>query len=278
MLHPSFIISLLLLAINDHYLKYEYPGWFTGKLSDFVGIYALGYLLYRLFPDKIRLISVSLILGFIWWKSPLSSTIISYINAINLPINRVVDYTDLLGLIALIPAYRYSKFVTTEFRYSFIEKSALFLAPIIFCSTSAIRPALTGYTPFIETYEFEMSKAELVAELNKLQLDDLSARTDYNAKAYTFNAANQTFYFQTNIPTATLFDPTKIQDSDTLSIYYMNARVFIKGDDQRSSLVLLDLETSLRKPIKDQIKFREKLIENFEKKVVKKIRKGHLIR
>jgi hypothetical protein len=274
MVHPSFIIALLLLALNDHYLKYEFPGWFTGKLSDFLGIYALGYLLYRQFPDKVRVISVCFIFGFIWWKSPLSSTIISYLNTMNLPIHRVVDYSDLMGLIALIPAFYVSKIQAVEMRYSFIAKSALFLAPIILCSTSSIHRPLMEYTPIMRSYEFKMSKADLVAELNKLQLDDLSSCMDSNPKLYTFNSDNQTFYFQNNTPAATLFDPAKIQDSDTLSIYYMNARVFIKGDEQRSVMELLKLDMTLTKPVKNIVKFREKRIDNFEKKVVKKIRKG----
>jgi hypothetical protein len=272
MLHPFFIISLLLLAINDHYLKYEYPGWFTGKLSDFAGIYVLTYLLFRQFPNKIRLISASVAIAFIWWKSPHSSPIIGYLNTINLPMERVVDYSDLMALIVMIPAYHYSRFVATELRYSLLSKSALFIAPIILCSTSMIQRTAYSFNFINKTYAFEMSKASLVAELNKLQLDDLSSRMDYNPKLYTFNSNDQTFYFQTNTAAATLFDPTKIQDSDTLSIYYMNARVFIRGDDQRSSMELLELRTNLRKPVKDAIKYREKMIGHFENKVVRKIK------
>jgi hypothetical protein len=117
-----------------------------------------------------------------------------------------------------------------------------------------------------------MSKASLVAELNKLQLEDLRSTMKYDPKQFTFHADDQTFYFHPQMPVAKLFDPTKIQDTDSLSIYYMNARVFIKGDDQRSSIELLELRSDFRKPLKDEIKFREKLISNFEKKVVKKIK------
>jgi hypothetical protein len=123
-----------------------------------------------------------------------------------------------------------------------------------------------------KTYAFEMSKASLVAELNKLQLEDLRSTMKYEPKQFTFHADDQTFYFHPQMPVAKLFDPTKIQDTDSLSIYYMNARVFIKGDDQRSSIELLELRSDFRKPLKDEIKFREKLISNFEKKVVKKIK------
>jgi len=35
---PIPIAAIALLIINDHYLKAEYPGWVTGKLSDFAGL------------------------------------------------------------------------------------------------------------------------------------------------------------------------------------------------------------------------------------------------
>ncbi|HEY8272190.1 MAG TPA: hypothetical protein VIG33_14970 [Pseudobdellovibrionaceae bacterium] len=37
--HPIALFPVALMAVNDHWLKYAYPGWFTGKLSDFAGIF-----------------------------------------------------------------------------------------------------------------------------------------------------------------------------------------------------------------------------------------------
>jgi len=37
-LHPWTICAIVVLLINDQYLKYVYPSWFTGKLSDFAGL------------------------------------------------------------------------------------------------------------------------------------------------------------------------------------------------------------------------------------------------
>ncbi len=36
--HPVAIAALVVLVINDHLLKAAYPGWITGKLSDFAGM------------------------------------------------------------------------------------------------------------------------------------------------------------------------------------------------------------------------------------------------
>ena len=38
LLHPVAIASLVLLVLNDHLLKALWPGWITGKLSDFAGM------------------------------------------------------------------------------------------------------------------------------------------------------------------------------------------------------------------------------------------------
>src|SRR5690606_16244115 len=39
-LQPAVVTSLGALVLNDHVLKGRWPGWFTGKASDVVGLYA----------------------------------------------------------------------------------------------------------------------------------------------------------------------------------------------------------------------------------------------
>lgn len=36
---PKPLLAVSLMALNDHWLKFQYPGWVTGKLSDFAGLY-----------------------------------------------------------------------------------------------------------------------------------------------------------------------------------------------------------------------------------------------
>lgn len=38
-IHPLPLLAVVLTAVNDHYLKYQYPGMITGKLSDFTGLF-----------------------------------------------------------------------------------------------------------------------------------------------------------------------------------------------------------------------------------------------
>lgn len=41
---PWFFVAIALLALNDHVLKAAWPGWATGKLSDFAGLVVVGTL------------------------------------------------------------------------------------------------------------------------------------------------------------------------------------------------------------------------------------------
>lgn len=100
LLHPVFIISLLLLLGNDFFWKQLYPGWVTGKLSDAAGLIVLAVFILELFPTlgKWRT-AMATALFFCWWKSPLSQPLIETLHVdLGVPVQRVIDYTDLLLL------------------------------------------------------------------------------------------------------------------------------------------------------------------------------------
>jgi hypothetical protein len=48
LVHPFALTAIAVLVINDHLLKYEFPGWVTGKLSDFAGLIFFPLLLWAL--------------------------------------------------------------------------------------------------------------------------------------------------------------------------------------------------------------------------------------
>ncbi len=56
LLHPVWWVALGMLAINDHFLKGAgvMPGWFTGKLSDFAGLFLAPPLLAALLKIRTR--------------------------------------------------------------------------------------------------------------------------------------------------------------------------------------------------------------------------------
>lgn len=43
--HPLLLVSVAVLALNDHVLKLQFDSWWTGKLSDFTGVAVVGTLL-----------------------------------------------------------------------------------------------------------------------------------------------------------------------------------------------------------------------------------------
>ena len=97
-----FLLSLLVLLINDAWLKAAWPGFVTGKLSDFAGVAIVSLLLLQVLPRHRHLAYGVVVLGFSWWKSPLSQPLIDVINR-HLPveIGRVVDYTDLAAFLVM---------------------------------------------------------------------------------------------------------------------------------------------------------------------------------
>jgi hypothetical protein len=99
----AFLFALAVLVINDHVLKGAYPGFVTGKLSDFAGVFALAVFLAFVLPRKYACVAAGVL--FVWWKSPLSQP---FIDALPWEAARVVDWTDLFALTMLPLAYRCS--------------------------------------------------------------------------------------------------------------------------------------------------------------------------
>lgn len=54
-IHPLPLLAVVLTAVNDHYLKYQYPGFITGKLSDFTGLFFFPLFLCALIVLAVRL-------------------------------------------------------------------------------------------------------------------------------------------------------------------------------------------------------------------------------
>ena len=103
---PSFVIAVFLLALNDHLLKAAIGSWWTGKLSDVAGLFAFPIFWSSLLPQRRRIVFVATAVGFLIWKSPLSASPLASWNTLGImPLSRIVDYSDWLALVALIPAY-----------------------------------------------------------------------------------------------------------------------------------------------------------------------------
>ncbi|HLZ17148.1 MAG TPA: hypothetical protein VKQ08_08910 [Cyclobacteriaceae bacterium] len=102
-LNFAFLTCLMVLFLNDHFLKFKLANALTGKLSDAAGIIILPLLIAYLFPtEKKRTIIVVSALLFVFWKSPFSQGFIDRYNEYALiPTSRVVDDSDLYVLLLL---------------------------------------------------------------------------------------------------------------------------------------------------------------------------------
>lgn len=101
-----FLLGVVVLFVNDHFLKWQYHNWWTGKLSDFVGLLIFPLFLAFLFPKFARWTALATGLFFIFWKLPVSGSFIEFYNQFALiPITRTIDYSDLLALSMLPVAH-----------------------------------------------------------------------------------------------------------------------------------------------------------------------------
>jgi len=106
LLNFVFLFCLFILLLNDHYLKYQFSNWLTGKLSDIVGIIMLPLLIAYVFPKlKQHSIWISVLL-FAFWKLPFSQGLIDLYNEYSwMPTSRIVDFTDFYALLFLPVPY-----------------------------------------------------------------------------------------------------------------------------------------------------------------------------
>jgi hypothetical protein len=152
LLHPLFLFNLVLLSLNDFIFKCEFHNWLTGKLSDFSGLFVFAVFFISFFPSSRKRIVLLVALFFCWWKSSWSEPLIAFVNTtLQIPINRVVDYTDIYALIVLPLALHLRP---VEYRKTVLRQ---FLAGII---------AFIAFTAFTAT-----SLPRMLADNNRVKLD-----------------------------------------------------------------------------------------------------------
>lgn len=105
---PVMLAGLSLLLANDFLLKPLFRNALTGKLSDFAGLFVFPLFWSALLPRRRREIYALAALGFVFWKSGHSQTLIDGWNSLRVfNVGRVVDASDLIALSALVPSYLY---------------------------------------------------------------------------------------------------------------------------------------------------------------------------
>jgi hypothetical protein len=165
---PGFVISLSLLLVNDFYLKAALNIPFTGKLSDFAGLFAFTLFWIALFPRFRRVICLGTALSFIFWKSIYSQPFIDLWNGLEIVrFSRAVDLTDLVALSVLPLAYGYaSRRMAARVAPSWVPTSLALIAVFAFTATSY----RTKYEDYDNRYYFAGSKGELFKKIDDLHL------------------------------------------------------------------------------------------------------------
>ena len=176
LLNYVFVVSIILLFINDHFLKLHFHNWFTGKFSDFLGMIIFPLFLAYIFR-RLRTFSIfiSFVL-FIFWKSPFSEGFIDFYNHISpIAVARVVDYTDFIAFVFLVIPFLLMKYDALLQPLKIRKISpALVLVPSVFVMMATSPPPYyrfgsDGLVSF-QDYSFKMQKNK------KEALDELKNR------------------------------------------------------------------------------------------------------
>ena len=187
-----FVVSLALLLANDLYLKLEYPGLITGKLSDVSGIFLVTYLAIGVFPRAKLPLSALVAVLFVIWKSPFSQGAIDTINSnISVNIGRVVDYSDLLALAAIplawVCAARCSDFEAPRFW------KRVFATPIVVVAFLGV----TGTSVLMPHGNYSIRNTELDSRIEDTALLDAARRVaeDFELRCTQCDALSDTAHY-----------------------------------------------------------------------------------
>ena len=175
-----FIISIIILIVNDIFLKSYYSNFFTGKLSDIAGLFAFPYFLSLLFPEKVKVNYFGTAILFIVWKSELIQPILIFFQSIGIGLNRTIDYSDLVTLTILPISYLYWNSNLNDYFISKINFKPVVLSICVFAFIATSLPKAHKEINLKSDLEITL-KAEKQEVITKLKLEnDYGSVQDYN--------------------------------------------------------------------------------------------------
>jgi hypothetical protein len=158
-----FLIGLFLLIFNDHFLKYAYPSFLSGKLSDFAGLFIFPIFFSVFWFDKKKWIYIITGVGFIFWKSTYSQPIIDFIN-----LSRVVDYSDLFALIILPFSLKYiNEYRAEKVEFRILNSLIICVSLFAFVATTLPKKILEVKLEIGEDYLLPFDKKEFLLKRKK---------------------------------------------------------------------------------------------------------------
>lgn len=165
----GFLIGLLLLLLNDFVLKQQFHNGFTGKLSDFAGLFVFPLFWTAFFPRQKTFVFVSTAALFLFWKSVYAQFLIDGWNSLPFfGIQRTVDYSDLWALLILPFSYRYSN--TSP---GVQVRSRLIYAIAIVSMFAFTATQFSHKVSYSNQYQFQNSRKELLERISHLPKNDV---------------------------------------------------------------------------------------------------------
>lgn len=282
--HPLFLTSIILLVLNDWIFKSTFHNELTGKLSDFAGLFAFPFLFSVLFPRKKLFIHIVTAVGFLFWNSTASQSLINLLNDWYIPINRTIDYTDNIALLSIALS-----FIVLKSNYFFhlnytFKKVCIIFSCAAFLATSIPRKEIREYVVMDKTYQFDVSRDYVINKLNFIQME-LIKKHYSNDPDIHFNEEENIFYygdkeryyqylkvddsFGVLDTLALLIDVEKVSAVDTINLKNSFMEIQITGDSLQSEIKLIRLYKAVKR-MSDK-DYKDKAIKEFEKRVIKKI-------
>jgi hypothetical protein len=167
---PGFLIGLLLLLTNDFVFKQQFHNGFTGKLSDFAGLFVFSLFWIAFFPRHKRLICISTAVLFVFWKSAYSQFVIEGWNSLAFfGIQRTVDYSDLWALLIVPLSYFYSG-VSAEVHVPRRLVHAIAIVSVVAFTATSYRHKAS----FNNQYQFETSRKQLLERISRLPRENVN--------------------------------------------------------------------------------------------------------
>ena len=143
--HPGFTAAVAVLVLNDRLLKWAVPGWWTGKLSDFAGVFVVAALVGVVVRPRLGALLAAAGFAAIklsGWAAMQAAPLLGG--------RTLQDRSDLIALVAVIPAYRLARRLnrTAERPWSraALGTVSLSVALVAMTGTScAVDPAVDGF-------------------------------------------------------------------------------------------------------------------------------------
>lgn len=245
---PGFLISLSLLLTNDFLLKPLFNNQFTGKLSDYAGIFAFALFWIAVLPNSARSVSVFVAIFFVFWKTSYSEPVLNLWNGLGyVRFSRTIDVTDLIALPVIPLAYLYStrKLTIRQTQPRWVLSSIALISVFAFTATSY----RTKYEDYSNKYSFPGTKAELIKKIDDLHLTYFDYPLQSNGK--------KSEEFEMDIPSSICFNS-------------IDARIELVEVGDQTLVSIKKLQHHCPKQVGD----RERLLAEFEREFIERLKTG----